>query len=272
MPTNANQSAPSATNGREAGLSVDELLAELKPVIDRQARHLCHINRVPPSSYFDDVRQLVAIEAWKTIEEAGNGAFGDCGPVPSIEQRMYVRARPKVRSLIDHLAAPASGMVAARRRAREIQRTIDEFDSDGRQVKLGEVIKETNARLQSLVKDAARQSMVVGTDDFYAHTPATELGAVHTNGREVDLDTVTAIGQATQRVLARARAIAPGGSVAARIYLSEAAGPSDPAATDAMRYLARALGVRVNHARRIAGQVRRLAQEELTAVGLGPAA
>ena len=51
--------------------------------------------------------------------------------LPSLEQRLYVSARTKVGSHIDHAEAPASGMVALRRRGRGLHKTLDAYRRQG---------------------------------------------------------------------------------------------------------------------------------------------
>lgn len=146
--------------GSQREVAVHEFIKARMPMFTRQARGLCRINSVQPTKYLDDLTGMVAETAWEMIREALENP-GSLAQIMTWEAMLYRRARVKVRSYIDRVEAPASGMTTARRRHREVQRTRSLLRGEkGAEPTDGEVIEATNARLAHL-KDAAYQGMTI---------------------------------------------------------------------------------------------------------------
>lgn len=159
--------------GPERELAVESFIASRMPLFNRHGRGLCRINSVQPSKYLEDVTAIVAEVAWVMIREA----LEDPSVLDKIvtwEAILYRRARVRVRSYIDNNDHPASGMVTARRRHREVQKTRSLLRAElDREPTNQEIIAETNKRLAHL-KNASYQGMAISEEDLHLPTQAAD--------------------------------------------------------------------------------------------------
>lgn len=140
---------------------VADFLASRDKQFNRIAGSLCRSNSVRRTDYLEVVKSLVAEMCWQMIVWAREDeTYLD--RVDSWEAILVYNVRPKVRSEIDHQRSPASGMVSAQRRYRELARTRSELTSArGERPSVKETVEETNRRLHATRKDPVRQGMVV---------------------------------------------------------------------------------------------------------------
>lgn len=239
------------------------------PALRRQARRLCSVNAVPASTYLDDVLQIVLEAAWRLLRSLAEDP-AQIESLPSFEQRVWVTARPLVRSELDKAKSPASGMVSVQRRAREVRRTQLEMMSRGHSAPtVEEVITATNDRLRALRADAARQGLLVTAADITAAEAPAALDSPDAADRHVAAHDPTATDMA-RRVLSATRKVDEETYRTARIYVKEALGPSDPNRPDVTRLVAADLKVNPRRARTLIRRVVEIARAELRASGYGP--
>lgn len=239
------------------------------PALRRQARRLCSVNAVSASTYLDDVLQIVLEAAWRLLRSLAEDP-AQIESLPSFEQRVWVTARPLVRSELDKAKSPASGMVSVQRRAREVRRTQLELLSLGHGTPtVQEVITATNDRLQRLRADAARQGLLVTAADITAAEAPVMLDSPDAADRRVDPHDPTASDMA-RRVLEATRRVDEATFRAARIYVAEALGPTDPNKPDVTKLVASELDVTPRRARALIRRVIGIARTELGACGYGP--
>src|SRR5699024_4207311 len=177
---------------------------------------------------------------------------------------LYVTARTRVRSHIDHAEAPASGMVAARRRGREVHKTLDAYYRQGRpEPPARQVVADTNTRLQARLGDTRRQGMVVTEADLTAlAAPAPVEPRLH-DPRHADVAEQVAVRHTASVVVRRARRLHPDGDRAARILLQEAAQNARINQTHLARTIARSLGTTWRQAARLTRRIHEIAKQEL---------
>lgn len=253
----------------------ETFLARHRGLWRRIAAHLCRANSVRRTDYLDDVESHVMVAAWEMLEAARQDA-GLLGSMRSFPAVVHFHARPRVRSFLDRATAPASGMVGAQRRRRELQRTRAELAAlRGREPTTAEVVDTTNERLAATRKDPARQGMVVSRSDALALRGALSFDetldsqqpartepdfVLHpVEGRELVASVVRAA-RAEDRTL---------GQVAA-LWLGEAyaSGPPD---RDTVRWIAGRLGLTRRQTLRHVERVRRLGVTHLAGIGVGAA-
>lgn len=257
------------TNAAAQQRAIEQLIVDYTPLFRRQARRLCSANSVPAATYLDDVLQLVLESAWQVLR----GLVEDpsrLDDLVSVEARVYVVARPLVRSELDKAKSPASGMVSVQRRAREVRRTQLEMMSRGHSAPtVEEVITATNDRLRALRADAARQGLLVTAADITAAEAPAALDSPDAADRHVAAHDPTATDMA-RRVLSATRKVDEETYRTARIYVKEALGPSDPNRPDVTRLVAEDLKVNPRRARTLIRRVVEIARAELRASGYGP--
>lgn len=249
--------------------AIAQLLDDYTPCFRRQARRLCATNAVAPATHLDDVLQLVLEAAWGVLTALVSNPASVEGMV-SLESRVWVVARPVVRSEMDKIKSPASEMVSAQRRAREIARTRLEMLTSGReQPTVQEIITATNDRVTQLRTDAARQGLLVTAEDLTVGQSAANIEEDWVTQRGTPAHDATATDM-TQRVLRAASREGAPVYEAALIYLTEALGPTDPNKPDVTRQIAAELGVSPRRARALMNTVIALGRQELRAGGYGP--
>lgn len=251
--------------------AVEAFVAARTPMFRRHARRLCSINGVSAPRYLDDVLQIVLESAWNVLRGLVENPAG-LDSMPSFEGRVWMVSRPLVRSELDKAKSPASGMVGAQRRAREVRRTQLQMLSRGHSnPTTSEVITATNERLTELRADAARQGLLVTAEDVTVSVAPMSLDDSEVASCRVESHDATAADMA-RKVLVAARREDDLTYHAARIYVTEALGPQDPNKPDVTRLVAQELGVPPRRARAIIRRVLQVAQEELKAGGYGPVA
>ncbi|MGC0252659.1 hypothetical protein [Pseudactinotalea sp. Z1748] len=243
-----------------------EIFADLMPALRRQARGLCRINGVSFADNGEDVYQMVLEVAWKTMTDLLNNP-AKLEQVPSLEQRLWVAARPVVRSEMDKAKSPASGMVSVQRRRREYQRTVLEMMGLGYQTpSVDEVLVATNQRLARLCTDAARQGMVVTARDV----ASTEVPANVDTSAVVVGDTAEGEAIATDmadRILAATKAAGELPHRAAAVLIGQAVGPCGDTSAQTVRLIGEQLGVSASRAKGLLACVRQCAEDALRASG-----
>lgn len=258
----------STTDDRVRKDGMQALLRSLAPAFRRQARRLCVINGVSASKHLDDVHQLVLETAWRTICDMVINP-DKLANLPSLEQRVWVAARPVVRSEMDKAKSPASGMVSAQRRMREVQRTMAElFNSTGAVPTQQEVVEATNARLARLRSDPARQGLVVTEATLFEVSPALDVSQLPLASTGAGMDEGLACRQVMAATIRRADQHGASMGRAARLYLAEAEHGAGPDVVDVLRHIARELGLTVRSARALVERVRSILAEEMANEGI----
>lgn len=254
------------SDGATQSAAVDELLRGCKPLFARYARALCRSNSVPATRYLDDIEALVAAEAWELITEA----IADpdiLDDIPTFEARLFVRVRPKVRSFVDRFESPASGMVAARRRVREVAKTRSQLRRAGVEPKIETVIAETNARLRRTRKDAERQGMLVDVSTFIEAAPATPVNEYTARVPAPSASDVL-FRQVVEATLDATRAMGSKTEWAATLFLTELQGTGTADAPDMARHVAKELRIRTADASALLGVVRAQLAKQMYQAGI----
>ena len=259
------------TDPTTRGKQLDRLLVDLLPVLGKHAKALCRINGVNPATHFDDVHQLVLEVAWKTITGLVNNP-AKIADLPSLEQRLWVSARPVVRSEMDKAKSPASGMVAAQRRRREYLRTeLELFGSGTHSPTVEQVVATTNQRLRRLRKDPAREGLLVSVHDVTHTEPAAHVDSTSVKVPDVAPDHAVASDMA-DRILTATRAEGELIHKAAAVLVAAAAGSRQHTPAQAARDISVQLGVGLGTARQLAAKVRTCAAAALAGAGYLPSA
>ena len=251
---------------------VSTFIAEHREQWRRVAAHLCRANSVRPADHLDDVEALVTETAWELIERSRR----DVAFLRSMRSFMAIlvyTARPRVRSFLDHATAPASGMVAAQRRRRELARTRSELAAlRGTTPTVEEAVEAANQRLGARRADVVRQGMVV--------TAADELVLRGTLSFDEALDSVRhadaadcALHPVEAPALVRAVVDAasdehPARGRVAALWMSEAYGSGPLPGQDTVVWIARTLNLTRRATEAHIARVRELAADHVRARGI----
>lgn len=257
------------TDPTTRGKHLDRLLVDLLPVLGKHAKALCRINGVNPATHFDDVHQLVLEVAWKTITGLVNNP-AKIADLPSLEQRLWVSARPVVRSEMDKAKSPALGMVGAQRRRREYMRTeLELLGNSGRNPSVEEVVAVTNQRLRRLRKDPAREGLLVSVGDVACTQAATDAETAPITVGDMAPHHVVASDMA-DKILTATRTEGELTHKAAAVLITAGAGSGQHTPTQAARDISTQLGVSLSTARQLAAKVRTCAEAALEGAGYRP--
>ncbi len=253
---------------------VSAFLAEHRPHWRRMAVHLCRANGVPPARFLDDVDAIVTATAWEMLERSRQDP-GYLRTMRSFLAIVVYTARPKVRSFVDHATAPASGMVAAQRRRRELARTRSELAAlRGTAPSVAEAVRATNERLGAHRADVVRQGMVVSAADELVMRGALPFDDALDADTHVDDDRdcvlhPVEVPALLQSVVDAARAEHPARGRVAALWMSEAYGGGGPLpGQDTVVWISRTLGLPRRRTLAHIERVRELAVEQLRTMGI----
>lgn len=237
-------------------------------------------NNSARAEHLEDVMAIVReVEWWMVGQALQDDTYLD--RVQSWEAILRFNARPKVRSHLDHVRSPASGMVSAQRRFREIQRTRNEIRNargvGDSEMSTGEVIRLTNERLAATRSDPTRQGMVVSAADVAASreslsfddTLGTAPTVPHVDSPD-DCILHPAEGPVlVATVIERAYEVSLECGEVARMWMEDAyssGGP--PPATDTIAWIARGLGLRRDVVDAHVDVIRAIAVNYLRTIGI----
>lgn len=251
---------------RHREVLVNAFLRRCARLFARYARSLCRSNSVPATRYEEDIEAIVAAEAWELITEA----IADpdlLDGMTTFEARLFVRVRPKVRSFVDRFESPASGMVAARRRVREVAKTRSALRRQGIEPSTNEVLAQTNKRLRATRKDAERQRVLVDVSTLIGVAPPIPVseGAITIPGPNVS-DIVC--NQVVARVLDTARRSGAQTEWVAAAYMAEVLETGITDGSEMTRHIVQSLGIRVLEANELLHRVRAELARQMLHVGL----
>jgi hypothetical protein len=253
---------------------VSAFIAEHRPHWRRIAAHLCRANAVQATRYLDDVDAIVTETAWEMLERSRR----DPAYLRSMRSFLAIvvyTARPRVRSFVDHATAPASGMVSAQRRRRELARTRSELAAlRGTVPTVQEAVRATNERLGTQRADVVRQGMVVTEADelvLRGALPFDDALDADTH-LETDPDCVlhpVEVPALLRSVVDAARAESPSCGRVAALWMSEAYGGGGPLpGQDTVVWISRTLGLPRRRTVAHIERVRELAVEQLRTMGI----
>ncbi|WP_075827853.1 hypothetical protein [Cellulosimicrobium sp. CUA-896] len=253
---------------------VSAFLAEHRTHWRRMAVHLCRANAVPTARFLDDVDAIVTATAWEMLERSRQDP-GYLRTMRSFLAIVVYTARPKVRSFVDHATAPASGMVAAQRRRRELARTRSELAAlRGTAPSVEEAVRATNERLGAHRADVVRQGMVVSEADELVMRGALPFDDALDADTHVDDDPDCVLHPVEVPALLRsvvdaARAEHPARGRVAALWMSEAYGGGGPLpGQDTVVWISRTLGLPRRRTLAHIERVRELAVEQLRTMGI----
>ncbi|MFC7879692.1 hypothetical protein [Isoptericola sp. NPDC057391] len=253
---------------------VSAFLGEHRAQWRRIAVRLCRTHSVPAAAYADDVEAIVVETAWRMLERARDDrAF--LRTMRSFLAIVVYTARPQVRSFVDHATAPASGMVAAQRRRRELARTRAELAAlRGATPTVAEAVQATNSRLAEHRSDVVRQGMVVTEADELVLRGALSFDEALDTGRLVDtpadpplhpVEVPSLVRSVVDAATAQGRVL---GHVAA-LWMAEASdGSGEPPGHDTLVWIARTAGITRARAAEHIDRVREIAAQRLRAMGI----
>lgn len=253
---------------------VSAFIAAHRPHWRRIAAQLCRANGVPVTRYVDDVDAIVTETAWEMLERSRRDP-GYLRTMRSFLAIVVYTARPRVRSFVDHASAPASGMVAAQRRRRELARTRSELAAlRGTTPTVQEAVQATNARLGAQRADVVRQGMVVTEADELVLRGALPFDDALDADTHVDADPDCVLHPVEVPALLRsvvdaARAEHPARGRVAALWMSEAYGGGGPLpGQDTVVWISRTLGLPRRRTVAHIERVRELAVEHLRTMGI----
>ena len=241
----------------------------------RIAARLCRTNSVQVAQHLEDVESIVVETVWEMLEKSRQDPAYLAGMRSFLAIVVYT-ARPKVRSFVDHATAPASGMVAAQRRRRELARTRAELAAlRGTVPTVQEAVQATNDRLAAHRSDVVRQGMVVTEADELVLSGALCFDeALDSPGLVQDeLDCVLHPVEAptlVRSVVDAARAENPTRGKVAALWMAEAYDGGGPLpGQDTVVWISRTLGLPRRSTVAHIDRVRELAAARLRAMGIG---
>jgi hypothetical protein len=253
---------------------VSAFIADHRPHWRRMAAHLCRANAVPATQYLDDVDAIVTETAWEMLERSRREP-GYLRTMRSFLAIVVYTARPRVRSFVDHATAPASGMVAAQRRRRELARTRSELAAlRGAAPTVQEAVRATNERLGAQRADVVRQGMVVTEADELVMRGALPFDDALDADTHLDDDPDCVLHPVEVPALMRsvvdaARAENPACGRVAALWMSEAYGGGGPLpGQDTVVWISRTLGLPRRRTVAHIERVRELAVEQLRTMGI----
>lgn len=251
--------------------ALEDFMAARIPMFDRLAASLCRSNSVPPAKFAQDISAIVAQTAWVMLTEAlaNPSTLAD---IITWEAILYHRARPLVRSFTDKAEAPASGMVGARRRQREVAKTRTLLRTElSREPTHAEIIETTNTRIAATVADPARHSMVITAADLEAASvePLNEgtAGEVPFDDDYLlhPVEGAKIVHEAVQRCHEHDEVL---GQVASMWFDDAYSGGGPPVGADTITYIMSQLGLTRAQVRRHVERVREVAIEMLGSLGI----
>ncbi len=253
--------------------ALTEFLALHRPHWRNVAARLCRTSSVPTSQHVDDVEAIVTETVWELLERSRREPTF-LATMRSFLAIVVFTARPRVRSFLDHATAPASGMVSAQRRRRELARTRAELAAvRGTTPSVKDAVAATNERLSATRADAARQGMVVseadelvlrGTLSFDESLDSDQLvvtapdGVLHPLDVPLLLRRVVEVARAEHRVRGRVAAL----------WMTDAYGNGPIPGQDTIVWIARTLGITRRTALAHVERVREIAAEHLRDMGI----
>ncbi|WP_435770618.1 hypothetical protein [Nocardioides sp. SYSU DS0651] len=169
---------------RDAGardLLVNDFIAATEPITRGVAAGLCREFRADRTTWHDDFCQIVRIAAHTLVTELVEHPHR-LAEVGSWRGLLTFRARSAATAFVDSSAGfnPASGMVAVKRRVREMEKTrallLAELE---REPTDHEVVERTNRRLAAIRSDYKRQGMECRLEDLQLAAPAEDITDHH---------------------------------------------------------------------------------------------
>ncbi|MHA7132043.1 hypothetical protein [Oerskovia turbata] len=255
--------------------AVSSFIASHREHWRRIAARLCRANSVQAAQHLEDIESIVTETVWEMLERSRQDP-SYLETMRSFLAIVVYTARPKVRSFLDHATAPASGMVSAQRRRRELARTRAELVAlRGAMPTAEEAVQATNDRLSANRSDVVRQGMVVTTADELVLSGALSFDEafdapdlVH-DELDCALHPVEAPNLVRSVVDAARAEHTTRGNVAA-LWLSEAYGGSGSLpGHDTVVWISRTLGLPRRSTAAHIDRVRELAAQQLHAMGIG---
>jgi hypothetical protein len=241
----------------------------------RIAVRLCRTNSVQATQHLEDVESIVTETVWEMLEKSRRDP-NYLATMRSFLAIVVYTARPRVRSFVDHATAPASGMVSAQRRRRELARTRSELAAlRGSLPTAEEAVQATNERLGATRADVVRQGMVVTVADelvlsgVLSFDEAIDSPDLVHDERDWVLHPVEAPHLVRSVVEAAGAEHSVRGRVAA-LWMSEAYGGAGPLpGQDTVVWISRTLGLPRRSTVAHIDRVRELAAQQLRAMGIG---
>lgn len=254
---------------------VSAFIAEHRDTWRRIAARLCRVNSVQAAQHLEDVESIVTETVWEMLERSRQDPTY-LATMRSFLAIVVYTARPKVRSFVDHATAPASGMVSAQRRRRELARTRAELAAlRGTVPTVQEAVQATNDRLGAQRSDVVRQGMVVTEADELVLSGALPFDEALDSFPPVPDDQGCALHPVEAPHLVRAVVDAARaehstrGRVAA-LWMSEAYGGGGPLpGQDTVVWISRTLGLPRRSTLAHIDRTRELAAQHLRAMGIG---
>lgn len=166
-----------ATDDARRAERINDFIVSTEPITRMVAAILCREFRADRDTWFDDFCQLTRIAAHELIAEvvAHPRRLEEIG---SWRGLLAFRARSAATAFVDSSAGfnPASGMVAVKRRVREMEKTrtllLTELEREPTDV---EVVEHTNRRLAQARSDYKRQGMECKLEDLALVGPAEDI-------------------------------------------------------------------------------------------------
>lgn len=156
---------------------VNEFIVVTEPLTRRIASTLCREFKADRDTWFDDFCQVVRIAAHELLAEIVERP-GRLQEIGSWSGLLTFRAKSAATAFVDSSAGfnPASGMVAVKRRVREMERTraalLAELEREPTDL---EVVERTNSRLAQMRSDYKRQGMECKLEDLHLVRPAEDI-------------------------------------------------------------------------------------------------
>lgn len=264
----------SLTDEAQYGAEVSAFIARHQDHWRRIAARLCRTNSVPATQHLEDVESIVAETVWEMLERSRQDPTY-LATMRSFLAIVVYTVRPRVRSFLDHATAPASGMVSAQRRRRELARTRSELAAlRGTVPTVQEAVQATNDRLGARRADVARQGMVVTEADELVLASALAFDEALDSHRPVeDLDCAlhaVEVPRLMRSVVDSARAENTARGKVAALWMSEAYGGGGPLpGQDTVVWISQTLGLPRRSTQAHIERTRELAAQHLRTMGIG---
>ena len=262
-------------DGPRYDAEVSAFIAEHREHWRRIAARLCRANSVQAAQHLEDVESIVTETVWEMLERSRQDPTY-LATMRSFMAIVVYTARPRVRSFVDHTTAPASGMVSAQRRRRELARTRAELAAlRGTVPTAQEAVQATNDRLGATRSDVVRQGMVVSESDELVLSGALSFDEALDSHRLVqdEMDCVLHPAEAptlVRSVVDAARAEHLTRGRVAALWMAEAYGGGGPLpGQDTVVWISRTLGLPRRSTVAHIERVRELAAQQLRAMGIG---
>ncbi|GAA1412255.1 MULTISPECIES: hypothetical protein [Oerskovia] len=256
------------------GAEVSSFIAGHRDHWRRIAARLCRTNSVPVTQHLEDVEAIVTETVWEMLERSRQDPTY-LSTMRSFLAIVVYTARPKVRSFVDHATAPASGMVSAQRRRRELARTRAELAAlRGTVPTVQEAVQAANDRLGAHRSDVVRQGMVVTEADELVLSGTLSFDETLDSPRLVQDDHDCVLHPVEAPTLVRsvvdaAQAENPTRGKVAALWMAEAYGSGPLPGQDTVVWISRTLGLPRRSTAAHIDRVRELAAARLHAMGIG---